>query len=149
MSPEPAAKDAALAAKAKEVGAGSRRTEGHERAPLAPDEQQAKRDDPQVACQFDRLGGGGHRRCRGVEHDSGDADERRRHGTLEERREQGDDEAAPQRHLVGDHVGGDDGLAMAGPGGVEDAVGPKLRPMSPSAAPGPSVAARTARVSAR
>ena len=52
----------------------------------------------------------------------GDADDRHRDQRLQQRRGEGQHDAAPPGLLVGDQVGRDHRLAVAGPGGVEDAV---------------------------
>ena len=59
----------------------------------------------------------------GVEDQRRDADQRHRHRSLQRRGEEGEDDAAFQRAVARHHVGGDDRLAVARPGGVEDAVG--------------------------
>ena len=67
---------------------------------------------------------------------SSSADERDSGQRLESRGDERDDHAAPHRLLVGDDVGGDDGLAVPGPDRVQDAVEERERGKGQSAGHG-------------
>ena len=62
------------------------------------------------------------------------ADERDGDHRLQERRQKRHHRAAPERAFVGEHVGRDQRLAVAGPGGVKDAIGEAEADQSPGGA---------------
>ena len=75
-----------------------------------------------------------HRDRGAAQHEIGGADQQDGDAALHHRGEEGEQHAALQLGLVGDHVGGDHRLAVAGTGGVEDAIGegePDQRPELP------------------
>ena len=90
--------------------------------PFDPEQPHADRDDQRVADDLDPADRGLHgRRGRAQQH-RGDADDHHRDQRLQHRRRERQHDAAPPGLVIGDDVGRDHRLAVAGAGGVEDAV---------------------------
>ncbi len=89
---------------------------------LDPDEPRAEQRDQRVAGQLDDAARVAHLACGGVEDDRRDADERHRDERLQKCRGERQHDAAPPCFLVGDEIRRNHRLAVARPGGVEDAV---------------------------
>ena len=94
-----------------------------ESAALGPDQPGAERRDQRVAGDLDRALRPAHGFRGGVEQPGADADDQHRDQRLHQRRGERQRDAAPRGFLVGDQIGRDHRLAVAGPGGMEDAVG--------------------------
>src|SRR5208282_3385591 len=93
-----------------------------QRAALAPGKPEADGGDARRARELQPVRGPVHLGRGGVEDEPGRADEDDGDQRLQERRHQRHHRAAPERALVGEHVGGDQRLAVPRPRGMEDAV---------------------------
>ena len=94
----------------------------HELQELRRQQIEADQRDHRVAHAFELVRPGIDLKPRGVEPKQQHADQRDGGQRLHPRGDEGDDHAAPDRLLVGDDVGGDDGLAVPGAHRVQDAV---------------------------
>ncbi len=90
---------------------------------LARQEPGAEERDHGEAGNFHRLRRFRHGDGGAAQHEIGGDDEEDGDRALNQRRDEGNQDAAFQLRLVGDHVGGDHRLAMAGAGRVEHAIG--------------------------
>ena len=98
-------------------------------AMVVPDAEELSRDQPEAEQRHQRVGddadpvggiadgGAGEGEARRHDADQDDRDQR-----LQHRRDEAEDDAAPELTLVGENVGRDHHLAVTGPRGVEDAV---------------------------
>ena len=93
-----------------------------ERAALHPQQPQADDDDERVTHLLDDAHGVAHHLRRGAEQHRGDADDGDGGQRLHDGRRKRQHHAALPGLVVGDDVGRDHRLAVAGTGGVEDAV---------------------------
>ncbi len=94
----------------------------HESRTLAPNQPGTEAGDPREADHLDEGGDVLHVLCRRVQQQRQRTDEHHRNGALQQRGQEGKHDAAPQRPLVGDHVGGEHGLAVSGARRMEHAV---------------------------
>ena len=95
----------------------------HKTAALGPDQPGAERRDQAIADDLDRLLRRAHRLGGRGEQPGEHRNQRHRHQRLQQRRGERQHDAAPRGFLVGDEIGRDHRLAVAGAGGVKDAVG--------------------------
>src|SRR3954454_24834575 len=90
---------------------------------LDPDQPRANERDQRVAGKLDHPLGAAHLPGGGVEQRRRDTDDRDRDEGLQQRRRKRQHDAAPPGLFVGDEIRRDHRLAMAGAGGVKDAIG--------------------------
>ena len=95
---------------------------GEKTAALGPRELQPEDRDHRVTCDFDPAHGVVHRASRHAYKARCDANEDDRNDRLQHRRDEGQDDTAPPGFVVRDHVRRNHRLAVAGAGGVKDAV---------------------------
>ena len=112
-----------LADEAAGSAGGARAQGGGKAAPLCPYETRAEQRDGDIACDLDRLRGVRHLPGRRVEDERRDRDEGDGDQPLQQGGKGCKQQPALQLDLVGDHVGGEHRLAVAGAGGMEDAIG--------------------------
>ena len=105
-----------------------------QRSALAPDQPGANDGDAAIAREVDPVSGVVHLHGGGAEDEPGRADERNRDHRLEQRRHQRHQGAALERRFVGQHVGGEDRLAVTRTGGVHHAIGETEADQSPGGA---------------
>ena len=92
------------------------------RCPCTQSSRSADEHDQRVAGDLDRPHGVAHRLRGRAEQHRGDANDRDRDERLQQRRGERQHDAAPPGFLVGDEIGRDHRLAVAGTGGMENAV---------------------------
>ena len=118
-------------------GAGDRRyrrsllQRAREPAALGPDQPGAERRDQRIARDLDGPFSTAHGFGSGVEQPGTNPHDQDGNQRLHQRRGERQHDAAPRGLLVGDQIGRDHRLAMAGTGGVEDAVGERDRQQRP------------------
>ena len=95
---------------------------GQERPALDPQEPRADRHDQGVARGLDQSHGVAHHLRGGAEQDRGNADDRHGDRCLQQRRGERQRDAAAPRLFVGDQIGRDHRLAVAGSCRVKNAV---------------------------
>ena len=101
------------------------------RARLAPEQPGAEQGDQHKARDLEEPCRIGHRHGGAAQHEIGKHHDDDRRQPLQQRRDEGQQDATLQRHFVGDHVGRDHRLTVAGSGGVEDAVKKAQRSQHP------------------
>ncbi|MFK4617309.1 hypothetical protein ABIF50_000586 [Bradyrhizobium diazoefficiens] len=94
-----------------------------EGAAFDPDQPQAEQRDQAVARDLDHAFGLAHGLGRRIQDPGRDADDQDRDHRLHQGRGKRERDAAPRGLAVGDEIGGDHRLAVAGAGGMEDAIG--------------------------
>ena len=104
------------------VRLGAPRKRCEEGAALAPGEGEPEQHDHAVGAEFEEPHGVVHRLGAGAEHERGDADERDRGDGLGDRGGEGKHDPAFHRRVVGDEIGRDYRLAVAGARRVKNAV---------------------------
>ena len=137
-----------LADEAAGSAGGARAQGGGKAAPLCPYETRAEQRDGDIACDLDRLRGARHLPGRRVEDERRDRDEGDGDQPLQQGGKGRKQQPALQLDLVGDHVGGEHRLAVAGAGGMEDAIGEACAPPARKRREG-SFSARARRSAAR
>ena len=90
---------------------------------LAGQKPCSEQGDERIGGDFERVGRVGHRHRGAAQHVPADSDQRERRHSLQQRRDEGQQDSPAQLHLIGEHVGRDHRLAVAGAGGVEHPVG--------------------------
>ena len=100
-------------------------------AALGPDQPGAERRDQGVACDLDRLFRPAHGPGGGIQQPGANRDDRHRDQRLHQRGGERQHDAAPHGLLVGDQIGRDHRLAVAGSGGMKDAVSKGDREQGP------------------
>ena len=89
---------------------------------LGPDHPRAEGGDQRIGTDLEDLRGLRDRDRGHVENDGRDADQQDRRHRLGHRRSEGEKDRLSHRLAIGEHIGRDDGLAVTGPGRVEDPV---------------------------
>ena len=102
-----------------------------EAAALGPDQPRAERRYQGVACNLDHLLGIAHGAGGGIEQPGANRDDHYRDQRLHQCGGKRQHDAAPGCLLVGDQIGRDHRLAVAGSGGMKDPVGKGYRKQGP------------------
>ena len=89
---------------------------------LHPEQPRAERRDQRVADDLDIADGLAHHFRGGAEQGRRDPDDQHRDQRLQKSRRERQDDAAPPGFFIGDEIGRDHRLAVAGTGGVENSV---------------------------
>ncbi len=100
-------------------------------AALGPDQPGAEGRDQGVACDLDHFFSPAHGFGGGVEQPGANSDNHDRDQRLHQRRGKRQRDAAPRGLLVGDQIGRDHRLAMAGAGGVKYPISKGYREQGP------------------
>ena len=108
--------------------------ERHERSALHPQQSHSDDDDEQVADDFDHIDRAAHGRRGRVQHRSRHAYEHHRDQRLHQRRGERQDHAARPGLVIRDDVRRDHRLAVAGTGGVKNAVEERQSEQGPGGA---------------